>query len=327
LSKGGKRKKQQKSMTVFAFIVGILLLVAASIRVVDSYPVIALVDDGAKRCFRFNIPEDDDVNVVVMALPTEDQVSGGSDKHEKLEQWYVDQVYQMTLKKDKYDRLEKKLPNEAPSDVAAMMSDFLKGHQGRGNKAGVQVILSTNPGPNWERMSGIIVDGGGGQHYDTNYFVPTVMNHVRRTSQQRNKWQKKNKEGDRADRENLEGYGICLFNNDEHKMVEVIFDVVLISEEYEDDDDFVGGEGQEGFHKDRHLTPLETTLDHSISAANSVLREMRYMEKREARMRKTAESINYRVKWFSYLSVGVLLSVTYVQVTYLKSYFRKKKLL
>jgi hypothetical protein len=51
------------------------------------------------------------------------------------------------------------------------------------------------------------------------------------------------------------------------------------------------------------------------------------MEKREARMRVTADSINSRVRWFGYLSVAVLLVVTYLQVTYLKQYFHKKKLM
>ena len=81
------------------------------------------------------------------------------------------------------------------------------------------------------------------------------------------------------------------------------------------------------FEKKQHLTPLEEALDKSINAANTVIREMKYMEKREARMRVTADSINSRVQYFSYLSVAVLLGVTYVQVTYLKRYFHKKKLM
>jgi len=44
-------------------------------------------------------------------------------------------------------------------------------------------------------------------------------------------------------------------------------------------------------------------------------------------MRKTSESINFRVRFFSYVSVIILGVVTYLQVTYLKRYFRKKKLL
>jgi heme exporter protein D len=76
-----------------------------------------------------------------------------------------------------------------------------------------------------------------------------------------------------------------------------------------------------------HLTPLVAQLSQSITAANVVLREMESMQRREGRMRDTADSINARVRYFSYISVTVLLVVTYIQVTYLKRYFHKKKLL
>jgi hypothetical protein len=76
-----------------------------------------------------------------------------------------------------------------------------------------------------------------------------------------------------------------------------------------------------------HLTPLEEQLGESIQAAQTILKEMRYMEKREARMRMTSESIFTKVSWFSVLSVVILLGVTFVQVRYLKNYFRKKKLM
>lgn len=104
-----------------------------------------------------------------------------------------------------------------------------------------------------------------------------------------------------------------------------MFDIALISDKPYDTED--GSDGKAQFSKDAHLTPLEMSLDESIRAATVVLREMDYMEQREARMRQTAESINTRVRWFSYLSVSILLSVTYIQVSYLKRYFHKKKLM
>ena len=78
---------------------------------------------------------------------------------------------------------------------------------------------------------------------------------------------------------------------------------------------------------EEHLTPLEESLEKSIMAARNVLKEMDYMESREKRMRVTSDSINTRVQWFSYLSIGILLVVTYGQVTYLRRYFHKKKLM
>jgi hypothetical protein len=118
-------------------------------------------------------------------------------------------------------------------------------------------------------------------------------------------------------------YRVCFLNGDAENQAQVILDVVLLSEEMIDDEDT----SSLGFQKDKHLTPLEQSLQNSITAANTVLQEMKYMEQREQRMRITAENINTRVRWFSYLSVAVLLVVTYIQVTYLKRYFHKKKLM
>lgn len=75
------------------------------------------------------------------------------------------------------------------------------------------------------------------------------------------------------------------------------------------------------------MDPLETSLDEIITKAEDILEEFKYMERRERRMRKTADSTNTRVRYFSYLSILVLLGVTLIQVLYLQSYFRKKKLM
>jgi hypothetical protein len=218
----------------------------------------------------------------------------------------VDQVFALTKGKAEHKILQKKLPGEPPDNVASIMSSYLK--QIGSNAAKIRVRITGTPTTEPENY----------QHdYTTKYFVPTVVNYVSRSTDARTRRNKKTKEA------NLEGYGICLSNSDKHKPAQVVFDVVMVSEDILDDDITTGS----GFEKEKHLTPLEESLDQSINAANSVLREMKYMEKREARMRKTAESINSRVRWFSYLSVSVLLTVTYIQVSYLKRYFHKKKLM
>jgi hypothetical protein len=74
-------------------------------------------------------------------------------------------------------------------------------------------------------------------------------------------------------------------------------------------------------------TPLAEQLQESLAAAKSMIKVMNFMERRESRMRLAADSINARVRCFSYISVGVLLAVAYVQVTYFKRYFHKKKML
>lgn len=79
--------------------------------------------------------------------------------------------------------------------------------------------------------------------------------------------------------------------------------------------------------KKDHLNPIEISFDEGISLAHSVIDEMHYMEKREIRMKKTTDGTNRRIRYFSYLSILILLGVTWVQIQYLKSYFKKKKVL
>lgn len=117
------------------------------------------------------------------------------------------------------------------------------------------------------------------------------------------------------------GYSTCFENKNSNQGVRVLFDVVLMSDEGQDE------ELKNKIIKKEHLTPLETNFQEGIKAANTILNEMKYMERREARMRHTAESTNAKIRLFSYISVIVLLGVTWLQRTYLRSYFKKKKLM
>lgn len=150
---------------------------------------------------------------------------------------------------------------------------------------------------------------------ETFWFQPVVVNHIRKAIRTR----KEKREGSP-----LEGYSVCFVNSNEDFPVQVLVDSVMTSEDpVTDDAAAVDDKPFQG----SHLTPLAEQLAESLKAAQSVVKEMNYMERREARMRVTADSINARVKYFSYISVAILLVVTYVQVSYLKRYFRKKKLL
>ncbi|KAL3774129.1 hypothetical protein ACHAWO_012507 [Cyclotella atomus] len=116
----------------------------------------------------------------------------------------------------------------------------------------------------------------------------------------------------------------CCFenkNSGDQQGVKVLFDVVLLSDEGSED------ALETSIIKKEHLTPLEMNFQEGIKAANTILNEMKYMERREARMRHTAESTNAKIRFFSYVSVIVLLGVSFLQRTYLKSYFKKKKLM
>jgi len=74
------------------------------------------------------------------------------------------------------------------------------------------------------------------------------------------------------------GYTVCFENKGIDQGVRVLFDVVLMSDEGQD------VELQNKIIKKEHLTPLEMNFQEGIRAANTILNEMKYMERREARM-------------------------------------------
>lgn len=118
---------------------------------------------------------------------------------------------------------------------------------------------------------------------------------------------------------NLGQYSICISVRGK-KDVRILFDAIKLSEYQEK-------MAKRHLLKKEHLSPLEEAFEEGVALSHSVLDEMHYMEKREARMKQTTDGTNSRIRYFSYLSVLVLLGVTYVQIQYLKNYFKKKKVL
>lgn len=236
--------------------------------------------------------------LAAVVLPSEDEL----DKNRDLENWYVEQVYKLTVAKGQQQHLPVNFVDDVPDNVMQKNSAYLQESSTK-DGTGLFIQVTSTPTSNPDSYQHRIA---------TKYFQLHVLNNIGRILKARRK--------PRDD--NMEGYGICLSNKDEDRQVQVVFEMMLTSEVVVDD-----SADTNKFDKDEHLTPLERSLDNSINSANAILREMSYMERREQRMRKTAESINSRVRWFSYLSVSVLLAVTYIQVSYLKRYFHKKKLM
>ncbi|KAK2429702.1 transmembrane emp24 domain-containing protein p24delta3 [Trifolium repens] len=52
-----------------------------------------------------------------------------------------------------------------------------------------------------------------------------------------------------------------------------------------------------------------------------------YLKDKEATMREVSEKTNARVAWFSIMSLGLCILVSALQIWYLQTYFRKKKLI
>jgi len=160
-------------------------------------------------------------------------------------------------------------------------------------------------------------------NYAAKYFQPTVVNQVRKAFPQ------KDREYEDDDYRMIEEYEICFDNrNNRERKVQVIMDFVRLSRdaalEVAEDDDVVS---KSDFEKEKHLTPLEESLTKSIDAANAVMKELKHIGEREARMRQVSDKINTRVQMFSILSVVVLMGVSYIQISYLHRFFHKRKLL
>jgi p24 family protein delta-1 len=289
------------SLTLSMWLSALTVLSSSSSRSAHAYPVLLQIEEGVSRCFQFQIPEDDDAHLVGVALPGEVDIV-----NDKIEAWYFDQIFKLTAQKDQKSVLAKKFIDPMPNYVATQMSEYLQKTAGQSSFSPIQVSLSNAPNEDPDQII---------QH--ARFFSPAVVNSIAHFAKSRNK------RHERLD-DDLGTYGICIKNRDENNVVQFIMDIVLMSEVVDDLGHTVDGSQ---FSKEKHLTPLEESLVDSISAAEAIIKEMSYLEQRERRMRVTAENINVRVHWFSYLSVSILLSVTYVQVTYLKRYFHKKKLM
>ncbi|GAX26920.1 hypothetical protein FisN_9Lh220 [Fistulifera solaris] len=284
------------------WVVTLSLALSFVTRSIYAYPVLMQIDEGAERCFQFQIPMGDDANLVAVVLPSEEEIPD-----EKVESWYFDQVYKLTKAKNDKNIIPREFPEEMPGHVAAHMSEYHQKTQGGGSP--LIVTLTNRPADDDKKHH---------NQYTAKVFKPLVVNFISRTTNARSK----RKGWANAEDAEIDGYGLCVQNRDDEKYYQIVLDIVLISEDVPNDLDQA-----DGFSVDSHLTPLEESLKDSITSAENILREMRYMEQREQRMRKTTDSINSRVHWFSYLSVSILLAVTYIQVTYLKRYFHKKKLM
>lgn len=285
----------------------LFVFLAETINFANAYPMIVEVEESSERCLRLNIPEDDDAHMVFLALPspTSDEEEDGTTtkwvrNYSTLESHFLGQMNELTKRKTQTSALQRKFPVKPSSDVQSSMDNFLESFDGT-LSSGCKVKLS-NPTSTSSR------------NMDTYWFTPLVINHVRRAIRTRER-----------EKSPLSGYTACFVNDNDDFAVRIVVDSVLTSEGPVYDDDEIDSE--DASFQGHHLTPLADQLGRSLQAAHTVITEMNLMERREQRMRMTAESINSRVRYFSYISVGILLVVTYLQVTYLKRFFKKKKLL
>jgi p24 family protein delta-1 len=324
------------TVRLFAFALATLILIIR--QGVDAFPIVMQIDEDTTRCIRIIIPEGDDGHLIFVPLPNEDELE--HDTEDVLEMYYIEQVYASAKKSKEINKVPSKLPDETPpTNVAQVVSKFLQ--NSGSDKDSKLVITVTNDDGTSDAASGKFTGSSSGSvsdyfpnpenvffvdHMSTQYFESTVLNHIAKRAEKlyRKKYAgNSDKLSPEEMAQALSIFKVCFRNGHKEAQIQVVFEVVLGSEDFEEEFNPLPG----AFDKQQHLTPLEKSLDTSIQTANTILREMKYMEKRERRMKQTADSINSRMRYFSYLSIGILLLVTYLQVTYLKRYFHKKKLM
>nr|GMD04966.1 transmembrane emp24 domain-containing protein p24delta3-like [Ipomoea batatas] len=72
---------------------------------------------------------------------------------------------------------------------------------------------------------------------------------------------------------------------------------------------------------------IELELRKLEGAVEAIHENLLYLKTREAEMRTVSETTNSRVAWFSIMSLGVCIGVSFLQILHLKQFFQKKKLI
>ncbi|OIV96673.1 hypothetical protein TanjilG_09215 [Lupinus angustifolius] len=83
----------------------------------------------------------------------------------------------------------------------------------------------------------------------------------------------------------------------------------------------------EAVAKKEKIEGVELELRKLEGVVDAIHENLLYLKNREAEMREVSEATNGRVAWFSIMSLGVCISVSGLQLWYLKRFFRKKKLI
>lgn len=285
---------------------GSIALALLSLRtlVVQGYPLITEVDHDEEKCFTYVVPPHDEAHMVFLAMhPT---------PNDEIESYFVQWVHDLTQSASKEPEVMPKiLP--IPKNVVANLEEEREGEDDpeaikTGRSANVAITIRSPNKPPVPLL----------QHQRVLRFnQPTVIQNLRKLSRNSKGYEK-----GRPD----DLFEVCFTNtNKEDIDLDVVFDISLEDQEEELDPEIEAMKRK--VVKREHISPLEEQLDEALERAEDILDEFNYLEKRERRMRLTADNTNAKIRMYSYVSIVVLVAVTWMQVTYLKGYFRKKKLM
>ena len=76
-----------------------------------------------------------------------------------------------------------------------------------------------------------------------------------------------------------------------------------------------------------HLSTIKDTLNNINQLIDHIDMEFEYLEAREIKMKKINQATYSRLIWFSFITIMALVAITYYQISFLKNFFRKRKLI
>ena len=133
----------------------------------------------------------------------------------------------------------------------------------------------------------------------------------------------------------VESTGEICISNMSKDFVKFLFEVIPFDPNavFDDEDEEDGGDEEsyerryEQLIKQEHLEPLEKEVKKIADTGKRIIKNFRLLEGKEMRMRKTSNGTNKRVRHFFNVTIFILLLTSFIQNRYLKSFFRKKKMI
>lgn len=260
---------------------------------VYAYPLIFSLNANEKKCFNYNIPEDDDATFLVVALPGDSE----SDSFLSVQDYYVEE----------FDKVTNEFRARRRKKMFGKLSDELEEKIAQENLTRKQVIFS------YFREDSMI------DHQSLIFYRPYTLFNIADLSSQKGY----------DDYLPLDGFKLC-HHNLARDPVTMMLDVSHWSQSKNDDyaDDTDDREvRKKKIVKVEHITPLESNFKDVLLKMRRVVKEYDMIEAREHRNLKNDQFAQSVVSKFSYLGLVVLIITAWFQVRYLKSYFKKKKLL
>ena len=130
-------------------------------------------------------------------------------------------------------------------------------------------------------------------------------------------------------------FRICMENFSSDDYYSVMFHAVSVTEQRKEDEHHKirkemltkTKQKEAEKYKEMYLEPVQFSLEGLVGLASTVVKDLKYIQTREERMRVTSQSTRNKVQSLSYLSLFIVVLVTIGQTFYFRNFFKKKKIM